>query len=78
MDMKALEEKIELLQKCLMEQRWEIQDSMDDVSMGIMHLRRETQLALIRIKEKMTIYLAVILFVVVILAKALAFALRQP
>jgi len=34
--------------------------------------------ALIQIKGKMTIFLAVILFAMVILVKALAFALRQP
>ncbi len=46
--------------------------------MRIMDTRREIQLALIQIKEKMAIYLAVILFVMVILVKALAFALQQP
>jgi hypothetical protein len=51
---------------------------MNDIGMRITDLRREVQLALIQIKEKMTIYLAVILFAMVILVKALAFALRQP
>jgi hypothetical protein len=46
--------------------------------MHILDLKREVQLALIQIKEKMMIYLAVILFALVILVKALAFALRQP
>jgi hypothetical protein len=40
-------------------------------------LRRDIRLALIQIKEKMAIYLAVILFAMIILVKALAFALRQ-
>jgi len=75
--MKTLEEKIELLQKSLIEERWETQDSMEDAGMRILGLRREIQLALIQIKEKMTIYLAVILFAVVILIKALAHALQR-
>ncbi len=78
MEMKTPEEKIELLQKSLVEHRCELQDSVDDISTGIMDLRREVQLALIRIKEKMGAYLAVILFVMFILVKALAFALQQP
>ncbi len=77
MGMKTLEEKIELLQKSLIEERWETQDSMEDAGMRIMDLRREMQLALIQIKEKMTIYLAVILLVMVILVKVLSFALRK-
>jgi uncharacterized membrane protein len=78
MEMKTPEEKLEQLQQSLVEQRWEIQDSMDDVSTGIMHLRRDIQLALIQIKEKMTICLAVILFAIFILVKILAFVLRRP
>ncbi len=78
MDAKSPEEKIELLQKSLVEHGWELQDSTDDVSMRILDLRRVVQLALIQIKEKMTIYLAIILFAMVILVKALAFVLRQP
>ena len=78
MEMKTLEEKLELLQKSLVERGWEIQDSVDDVGVRITDLRREIRLALIQIKEKMGIYLVIILFVVVILVKALAFALRQP
>jgi hypothetical protein len=78
MEMKTPEEKIELLKKSLAEQRWELQDSVDDIGAHIIDLRREIQLALIQIKEKMTIYLAVILLAMVILTKALAFALRQP
>ena len=77
MEMKTLDEKIDLLQKSLTEQRWETQDSMKDAGMRILDLRREVQLALIQIKEKMTIYLAVILLAMVILVKALSFALRQ-
>jgi len=77
MDMKTSGERIELLQKSLVERGWEIQGSMDDLSTRIMDLRREIQLALIQIKEKMTIYLAVILLALVILIKALAFALQQ-
>ena len=65
MDMKTPEEKLDLLQQSLVEQAWEIQDSMDDVSMRILDMRREVQLALIQIKERMTIYLAVILFAIV-------------
>jgi DNA polymerase III delta prime subunit len=76
--MKTPEEKIEPLHQFLVEQGWELQDSVDDVAMRIMDMRREIQLAFIRIKEKMTIYLAVILFAMVILVKALAFALRNP
>ena len=76
--MKTLEEKLAQLQQSLAEQGWEIQDSMNDVSMRVMALRREVQLALIQIKERMTIYRAVILFAMVVLVKALAFALRQP
>jgi hypothetical protein len=49
MEMKTSEEKIDLLQKSLVEQGWEIQDSVDDVGMRIMHLRRDIQLALIQI-----------------------------
>jgi preprotein translocase subunit Sec61beta len=45
---------------------------------GILDLSREIQLALIQIKEKMAIYVAVILFAMVILIKALAHALQQP
>lgn len=78
MEMKAPEEKIELLQKSLVEHRWEIGNSLDDVCTRIIDLRRDIQLALIQIKGKMTIYLAIILFVMVILTKALAFAIRQP
>lgn len=78
MEMKTPEEKIELLQKSLVQQGWEIQNSVDNVSMNILDLRREVQLALIQIKEKMTIYLAVILFAMFILVKALAFALQRP
>ena len=78
MEMKTPEEKLELLQQSLVEHRWEIQDSMDDIDMHTLDLKREVQLALIQIKEKMTIYLAVILFAMVILVKALSFALRQP
>jgi hypothetical protein len=78
MEMKPSEENTGLLHQSLVEQGWEIQDSVDDVAMRIMDMRREVQLALIQIKEKMTIYLAVILFAVVILVKALAFALQQP
>ena len=77
MEMKTLEEKIELLQKSFVERGWEIHDSTDDIAMRIMDTRREIQLALIQIKEKMAIYLAVILFAMVILVKALAFVLRQ-
>lgn len=76
MDMKTPGEKIDLLQKSLVEQGWEIQDSVDDVNVRILDLRREIQLALIQIKEKMTICLAVILLAMVILVKALAFALK--
>ena len=50
---------------------------MDDIGTRIIDLRREIQLALIQIKEKMAIYLAVILFAMVILVKALAFALQR-
>lgn len=78
MEMKTTEEKIELLQKPLVEQGWEFRDSMDDIDMNILDLRREIQLAVTQIKEKMTIYLAVILFAMVVLVKVLAFALRQP
>jgi hypothetical protein len=78
MEMKTPEEKIVLLQQSLVELGWEIHGSTDDISMRITDLKREVQLALIQIKEKMAIYLAVILFAMVILAKALAFALRQP
>ena len=78
MEMKTPEEKIELLKKSLAEQGWELQDSVDDIGVRIMGLSREVQLALIQIREKMTIYLAVMLFAVVILVRALAFALRQP
>ncbi|MGD0229015.1 MAG: hypothetical protein ABSC19_01495 [Syntrophorhabdales bacterium] len=78
MEMKTQEEKLKLLQQSLVKQGWELQDSVDDVRLRILDLRREVQLAFIQIKEKMTIYLAVILFAMVILVKALAFALRQP
>ena len=77
MEMKTPEEKIELLHQFLVEQGWELQDSVDDIGVRVTNLKREIGLALIQIKEKMTIYLAVILFVMVILVKALAFALRQ-
>ena len=78
MEVKTPEEKLDLLQRTLAEQGCEVQDSMDDVSMRMTDLRREIGLALIQIKGKMTIYLAIILFAMVILAKALAYALRQP
>jgi hypothetical protein len=78
MEMKTREEKIELLQKSLVEQGWKIQDSMDNISMRTTDLRRDIQLALMEIKEKMMIYLAIVLFAMVILVKALAFALRRP
>jgi hypothetical protein len=78
MEMKTIEEKIEFLQKSFVERGWEIHDSADDIAMRITDMRREIQLALIQIKEKMTVYLAVILFAMVILVKALAFALQQP
>ncbi len=78
MDAKSPEEKIELPQKFLVEHGWELQDSVDDVSTRIMYLRLEVQLALIQIKEKMTIYLAVILFAIILFAKALASVLQQP
>ncbi len=78
MDAKSPEEKIELPQKSLVEHGWELQDSVDDVSTRIMYLRLEVQLALIQIKEKMTIYLAVILFAIILFAKALASVLQQP
>lgn len=41
-------------------------------------MRLEIQLAHLRIKEKMTIYFAITLFVMVILVKVLALALQQP
>jgi hypothetical protein len=66
------------LQKSFVERGWDIQDSVDEVGTRIIDLRREIQLALIQIKEKMTMYLAIILFAIVILVKALAFALQQP
>jgi hypothetical protein len=78
MEMKTPEEKIDLLHQSLVERGWELQDSVDDTSLRILDLKREIGLALIQIKEKMTIYLAVILFAMVILAKALAFSLKQP
>jgi len=78
MEMKTPEEKLELLQKTLVEQGWELQDSVDNIGVRIADLRREIGLAQIHIKEKITIYLAVILFALVILVKALAFALHQP
>jgi hypothetical protein len=59
------------------ERGWEVEDSVDDISMRILDFRREVQLALIQIKEKMTIYLAVILFAMVILIKALAITLQR-
>ena len=76
--MKTPEEKLELLQKTLVEQGWELQDSVDNIGVRIADLRREIGLALIQIKEKTTIYLAVILFAIVILIKVLAFALLKP
>ncbi len=76
MKMKTPEENIDLLQKAFVEQGWALQDSVDDIRVRITDLKRETGLALIQIKEKMAIYLAVILFVIIILVKTLAFALR--
>jgi len=70
--MKTTEEKLDLLQKSLVERGWEIQSSVDEIGARITDLRREIGLALIRIKGKMTIYLAIILFAMVILVKALA------
>ncbi len=78
MDMKTCEEKIELLRKSLVERGWETQDSVDALDARIIDLRKDIQLVLIQIKEKMAIYLAVILFAMVILIKALAHALHQP
>ncbi len=78
MDMKTCEEKIELLQKSLVEGGWETQDSVETLGTRVIDLRRDIQLALIQIKERMAIYLAVILLTMVILVKALAFALQQP
>ena len=78
MDMKTCEEKIELLQKSVVEHGWETQDSVDALGTRVIDLKRDIQLALIQIREKMTIYLAVILFAMVILVKALAHALHQP
>jgi hypothetical protein len=78
MEMKAPEEKIELLQKTLVEQGWELQDYVDSIETHILDLRREVQLALIQIKEKMMIYLAIILFAAIILVKAPSCALRRP
>jgi hypothetical protein len=76
MKMKTPEENIDLLQKAFVEQGWALQNSVDDIRVRITDLKRETGLALIQIKEKMAIYLAVILFIVIILVKTLAFALR--
>ncbi len=76
--MKTCEEKIELLRKSLVERGWETQDSVDALDARIIDLRKDIQLVLIQIKEKMAIYLAVILFAMVILIKALAHALHQP
>ena len=42
-------EKTKLLQKCLVEQRWELQDSTDGNSMRISDPRREIQSSLIEI-----------------------------
>ena len=78
MDMKTPEEKLDLLQKSLVEQGWELQGSVADIGAGITDLKREIGLAFIQIKAKMTIYLAIILFAMVILVKALAYALQRP
>ena len=76
MDVKTSEDKVDLLQKSLVEQRWELQDFISDISNRMTDLRLEIQLTHLRIKEKMAIYFAVTLFVMVILIKALAVALR--
>ena len=60
-----------------MEQGWELQDSLGGIGVRITDLKRDIQLPLIQIKEKMAIYLAVILFVMIILVKALAFSLQH-
>ena len=78
MEMKTCEKKIVLLQKSLVERGWETQDSVNALGTRVIDLRRDIQLALIQIKERMAIYLAVVLFAMVILVKALAFALQQP
>lgn len=78
MDVKASDDKVDLLQKSLVEQRWELQDSIADIGSRITDFRLEIQLAQLRIKEKMAIYFAIMLFVMVILLKVLAVALRSP
>jgi hypothetical protein len=70
-------EKVDLLQRTLVEQGWELQDSLGGIGVRITDLKRDIQLPLIQIKEKMAIYLAVILFVMIILVKALAFSLQH-
>ncbi len=55
MDVKTSEDKVDLLQKSLVEQRWELQDSIADIGSRMTDLRLEIQLAHLRIKEKMAI-----------------------
>ncbi len=70
--------KVELLQQVLVEHRWESPDSTNDINRSIIDLRREIQLGFMEIKGKMTIYLVIILLAMVILARVLVVALRQP
>lgn len=77
MDVKTSEEKVDLLQKSLVEQRWELQGSITEIGSRMTDFKLEIQLAHLRIKQKMAIYFAVTLFVMVILIKALAVALQE-
>lgn len=61
-----------------MEQWWKLQDSIAEIGSRMTDLKLEIQLAHFRIKEKMAIYFAITLFVMVILVKALALALQRP
>ena len=76
--MKISEDKLDLLQKSFVEQRWELQDSIAEIGGRMTDLRLEIQLAHLGIKEKMAICFAITLFVMVILIRALAVALQQP
>jgi hypothetical protein len=74
--MKTSEDKVDLLQKSFVEQRWELQDSIAEIGSRMTDLRLEIQLTHLRIKEKMAIYFVVTLFVMFILIKALALAVQ--
>jgi hypothetical protein len=69
--------KVAMLQQVLVEHRWESQDS-TDINRSIMDLRRKIEMGILEIKGMMTIYLIIILLAMIVFARVLVVALRQP